>query len=155
MSRSKRRKLWIEARIQGALARRIVMHWAMFFVIAFTFSVVFQFLSDPFMPFAAYWTTVWKVHGPLLLTMVLILPAFLYDSVKLSNRFVGPIIRFRNSIRDLSRGQPVKPIEFRGDDFWKELADDFNGMIEKVQSSEAFQATTVVPRESRQSVDSN
>ena len=70
-----------------------------------------------------------------------------YDSVKLSNRFVGPIIRFRKSIRDLSHGKTVQPIVFRGDDYWQELADDFNEMIERVQKSETSQGELIPIRE--------
>ena len=134
-----RKRLWIESRIQGALARRIILHWLAFFVVAIVLTMVFQFLADPFKPLSEYWTGLWATHGPLLITMLLVLPAFLYDTIKLSNRFVGPVVRFRNSIRDFSNGKQVKPIAFRDDDFWQELADDFNKMLESSNQQNAVE----------------
>ena len=59
-------------------------------------------------------------------------PAFIYDTIKLSNRFVGPILRLKNSVRSVADGKPVSPLKFRGGDFWHELADDFNRLNEKL-----------------------
>ncbi len=69
--------------------------------------------------------------------MVSILPTFVYDSMKLSNRFAGPVMRLRESIRDLAQGESVEELKFRDNDFWRELSDDFNAVAKRVHGSEA------------------
>jgi nitrate/nitrite-specific signal transduction histidine kinase len=71
-------------------------------------------------------TAVRKEHGMLFLIMLVISPVFIYDSVKLSNRFVGPMISFRAALNKLSNGEDPGEIRFRQNDFWKELTNDFN-----------------------------
>jgi len=44
----------------------------------------------------------------------------------MSNKFVGPVMRLRNGLRDLAEGRPAQPLNFRDDDFWREMATDFN-----------------------------
>ena len=58
--------------------------------------------------------------------MLVISPVFIYDSVKLSNRFVGPMISFRAALNKLANGEDPGEIRFRQNDFWKELTNDFN-----------------------------
>ncbi len=54
--------------------------------------------------------------------------------MRLSNRFAGPMLRLRRSLRALGRGEYVEPLEFRGADFWQEFADDFNSVLRRVQA---------------------
>jgi hypothetical protein len=48
------------------------------------------------------------------------------DIVRMSNRFVGPVVRLRGALRELAENRPAQPLNFRDDDFWRELATDFN-----------------------------
>jgi hypothetical protein len=51
----------------------------------------------------------------------------------LSNRFVGPLVRLRRSMRKLARGEHVDPICFRDNDFWHDFANEFNAVAARVQ----------------------
>ena len=51
--------------------------------------------------------------------MVILLPVFLYDTVKLSNRFAGPVIRLRRAMQAISQGNAVEKLQFRENDFWR------------------------------------
>ena len=54
----------------------------------------------------------------------------------MSNRFVGPMYRLRNTLRQLADGESVHPIKLREKDFWIDVADDVNRVIKIVQDAE-------------------
>jgi hypothetical protein len=65
------------------------------------------------------------------------MPMFLRDTMKLSNRFAGPMFRLRTSLRGLVSGEQHLPIKFREEDFWQEAARDFNQVLERVERLQA------------------
>ena len=64
--------------------------------------------------------------------IVVLMPIFAYDLLRFSNRFTGPVTRIRKEIRDLTTGAQLEPIEFRGNDFLRELADEYNALREEM-----------------------
>ena len=64
--------------------------------------------------------------------MVLLLPSFIYDAVKLSNRFAGPMVRLKNELGKAADSGELKEISFREGDFWAEIAESYNSMIRSV-----------------------
>ena len=59
------------------------------------------------------------------IVMISMFPAFMLDTIRFSNRFVGPIVRLKSHLRQLSEGK-VQHCQFRNDDFWTDMADEFN-----------------------------
>jgi hypothetical protein len=55
--------------------------------------------------------------------------------VQMSNRVAGPIVRLRGAMRQLAEGRPVAPLRFRENDFWREMADEFNAIAAQLQAS--------------------
>jgi nitrogen fixation/metabolism regulation signal transduction histidine kinase len=96
-------------------------------------SFLLQVLSDPFRPLGYHFANVWITHGPFLIVTVFLLPVFVMDSIKLSNRFAGPIYSLRRAIREIAQGQPARKIKFRRRDFWHDLADDYNAMLLRLE----------------------
>ena len=129
MSRSQRRKVFIDARVQGALARRIILHWVTFLVVASLAAFLLQVLSNPFRPMAEHARDLWQTQGPFLVVMLFLLPAFVVDTIKISHRFAGPIFSLRRTIREIADGKEPRKLKFRSDDFWQDLSDDFNAML--------------------------
>lgn len=80
----------------------------------------------------------WFHYGPALIASLLLLPLVIADIVRLSNQFVGPLLRLRRSMRQLARGEYVEPIEFRDTDFWQDFADEFNGVVARIQEPAPF-----------------
>jgi hypothetical protein len=76
----------------------------------------------------------WYFHGPALVASLLLLPLVVIDIIRVSNRFTGPLLRLRRSMRGLASGERVEPLYFREGDFWKDFADEFNEVIARVQS---------------------
>jgi len=90
-----------------------------------------QYASNPLVPMSEQLKNVWRNQGPFLIVIVTLLPVFVYDTIKLSHRFAGPILRFRRLIQEIGQGKPATKLKFRGNDFWRGLADDFNQLIDQ------------------------
>ncbi|RMF39791.1 MAG: hypothetical protein D6753_13000 [Planctomycetota bacterium] len=132
-----RRKVFVDPQVQGALARRIIGHWCMFMLLAILcLWTVEVFVSEPgdgmLRPLAA----VWSNYTFFWLLMLSIIPAFTYDTVKLSARFAGPIFRFRRYLRAVGDGENPGELRFRNGDFWTELASDFNRVVARIEHLE-------------------
>jgi len=56
----------------------------------------------------------------------LLAPLAIHDLLKTSGRIVGPIVRLKNEMRLLIDHQSERPVEFRDDDAWHELATLYN-----------------------------
>jgi hypothetical protein len=129
MARPRRTKHFIDANVQGALARRIIFHWLVFLGIATLVSFILQVLSNPFRPLSTHAQAIWWTHGPFLVVTVFLLPVFIVDTIKLSHRFAGPIFAMRRAIREVVQGKPARKLKFRRLDFWHDLAEDYNAML--------------------------
>ncbi|HVT27280.1 MAG TPA: hypothetical protein VHE81_04615 [Lacipirellulaceae bacterium] len=132
MAIPRRKKQFIDSNVQGALARRVILHWLVFTLITAVVTFILQVLADPFRPLSAHLHDMWLVQGPLLLVMVFLLPVFVMDTIKLSNRFAGPIFSLRRAIREVAQGGAPKKLKFRRHDFWRDLADDYNNMLSRL-----------------------
>lgn len=134
----KRGKVYVDSLVQGALARRIVAHWCVFFALSLiSLGALELFMGDPALTLQGHLAVLWSKYAFFVILMVAILPTFVYDSMKLSNRFVGPIMRLRESIGALAKGEKVTELKFRDNDFWKELSDDFNVVAARAQDSKS------------------
>jgi hypothetical protein len=133
MARPRRKKQFIDANVQGALARRIILHWVVFLMVATLAAFVLQVLSNPFRPLVAHARDMWWTHGPFLLVLVFLLPVFVVDTIKLSHRFAGPIFALRRALREIVQGKPPRKLKFRRYDFWHDLAEDYNAVLLRLQ----------------------
>jgi len=131
-----RGKLFVDSVVQGALAKRVLLHWCVFFFLSLIslFAIEF-FTTGPNITFAEHLQHLWSKYGFFILLMLAIVPTFIYDTVKLSHRFVGPIIRLRNSIRMLADGEKVAELQFRDNDFWSEISEDFNRAARRIDGA--------------------
>ena len=138
----RRTKHFIDSHVQGALTRRIIFHWLIFMLVASAVAFVLQVLSDPFRGIKSHLQDLWWAQGPFLLVMLFLLPVFVLDAIKLSNRFAGPIFSLRRAIRSVVAGETPRKLKFRTRDFWKDLADDYNAMLSKLGALEEKSETT-------------
>jgi hypothetical protein len=126
MSSQKRQRLFIDGPIQSALLLRATMYWGVCLIVQVLMVVLFAVLTSSPDSFYANVENLWRHLQLSVVAAILVLPMMLFDIVKLSHRWVGPVFRLRSSLHALSRGEPVTPIRFREGDFWQELAGDFN-----------------------------
>lgn len=138
-----RTQYFVDGAVQGALLRRLLMHWAVMLGAVGAFLYFVELLgADP--QRAA--VNVLRRHGPSVVALLALVPVFVVDLFRLTNRFAGPMVRLRRAMQALGRGEQVKPIEFREGDFWQELAADFNRVIRRVETAPT--ATPAVESES-------
>ncbi len=131
MPKPRRTKHFIDSRVQGALARRIIVHWLIFLAVGSLVAFMLQVLSDPFRSLASHAQNMWWTHGPFLLVLTFLLPVFVVDTVKLSHRFAGPVYALRRALRELALGEQPRKLKFRKRDFWHGLADEYNAVLVK------------------------
>lgn len=126
---NKRKKHFADRSVQGAMLLRLVVHWAVFLVVAGAFLFFVELLAGTPRETGK---SLASRHGPTVLAVFALAPIFLRDLCKLTNRFAGPMVRLRRAMRDLADGREVAPVQFRDGDFWQELAEDFNRVRTRV-----------------------
>jgi signal transduction histidine kinase len=134
MSKKMRRQHWVDSRVQGTLVRRILFHWCAFFVVTLMcVSVMHLLLGDPNKTIVERATTPGSSMMLIGVIMLALFPAFALDTIRFSNRFVGPIARLRRYMRELTAGEAINSLAFRDNDFWSEVADEFNAVSDMVR----------------------
>ena len=127
-----RKKLYVNREVQGALLLRSVLHW-FFYMCAILLTVVIVTAVRDRSELAIKLVFKSFVYfSPAIIASVILLPLFIYDILKQSNRVAGPIVRLRNEMKKLANGENVKELRFRDGDHWKELAEDFNTLRAQV-----------------------
>jgi len=135
--KAQRKKLFVDTKVQGALVARTILYWLSCVITISLMILCWRIVTGPVQMFSTHLDDMWFFHGPAIIASLLLLPLVLIDILRLSNRFTGPLVRLRRSMRALARGEHVEPIEFRDDDFWHEFADEFNALAAKIQDQPA------------------
>lgn len=136
MGHSKRKRNYVDGHVQGALLRRIFGHWVFFFSVSALAVVSLQtLLGDPGVSVSDRIRSELAEFSVMGVVMLSLLPAFMLDTVRFSNRFVGPIGRFRRHLRELKNGE-INQCNFRDGDYWTEMAVEFNDIASLVESQQ-------------------
>ncbi len=151
MSR-KRKRFLVEKQVQGALGWRIAAHWFAFLGLSVFATCSLQILGN--FESGSLWGSFQKaLLGQVgsIAVLLALLPWFIHDSLKLSNRFAGPMIRLHKSIIELTKSSEVLPVTFRSQDFWQEIAVDFNELQLRVLAERELLAKHGLVKESEES----
>lgn len=122
-----RRRTYVDSHVQAALCRRIFLHWCVFFAAVLFVICGLQVLLGT--PGQTWSQRLGAQLGPTFFlgaVVLSLLPAFMLDVVRFSNRFVGPIARLRRGMRELAEFGNTEEIRFRDGDFWADAASEFN-----------------------------
>lgn len=124
--------------VQSFLAVRLCMHW-IFFLLANAIGVVawMRLFALPTASWDEIQSQFLTSFLPILIVSIALFPVFILDSVRLSNRFTGPVFRLKKVLTSLAKGNQEAPIEFRENDFWKSLANDFNKVVALARAESA------------------
>lgn len=151
-----RGKIFIDPVVQTALVKRLVLHWFIFFGLSMLSLLAMEtMLGDPGISYAERFSTLWSKYGLLVLIMGAIMPMFVYDTIKLSHRFAGPIFRLRMTFKSLAQNSPPSPMKFREGDFWNDIAADFNVVQARLERAErrVAELEAAQPNQSQNSED--
>ncbi len=127
-----RRRYFIDKKVQGALLIRTVWYWGFCLLTIGIMLAIWRSFTGPAQVFYDHFHDIYYRYGPALIASILLLPIVVLDVIRLSNRFAGPVYRLRDVLQRVARGEKVEPIQFRDDDFWKEIADDFNAIVDRL-----------------------
>jgi hypothetical protein len=151
MSQIRRRQLFVDARLQGALILQVSLYWFYcLLTVAMLALIWIVFVKRP-LSSADLFQELWMSCGPALLGSVLLLPLVLLDCIRVSNRFAGPMLRISREMKALADGKIARPVRLREGDFWLNFAEDWNQVL---QHSENLRNSSdqAVPSPSSQSV---
>ena len=143
MSKSTRRKTnFVDPETQLSLLKRITFHWGSFIVANSVALMIWLMLfeQEPHSSWGETFSLFLQRYAPFLIISAAMLPIFLRDTMRLSNKFAGPIQRLRRAMEGVAQGTHVKPIGFRRGDFLQDIATDFNLMLARCQRAEANSA---------------
>ncbi len=132
---NKRRQYLIDRRTQFKIAGQLVALWFAGIAIVAGFPLfamlmyggIIAKLPMP-MIFEQIFDAVWF---PLMMALIVV-PLGVWYSFRFSNRLAGPIFRVNREITRLAGGIDSCPVTLREGDFFKELAESFNGLREQV-----------------------
>jgi hypothetical protein len=144
-----RKRLFVDSKVQGALLVRAAVYWLCCIAVMTVMLICWEVFSAPGSISEIQFDQLWYRYAPALAASLLMLPFILLDVVRISNRIVGPIFRMRNYMRQLAEGKPVESLQFRQDDFWRDMAGEFNALstiVQKARQTGCGQATVVMDR---------
>lgn len=152
MSQIRRRQMFVDARLQGALLLQVALYWLYCLLsVAFVALIWIVFIKRP-LSSTDLFQELWNSCGPALLGSVLLLPLVLLDCLRISNRFAGPMLRLRREMKAFGEGKVACSVLLRDGDFWWDFAEDWNrvlvrykGLPGTAQPLNASQATQPPP----------
>lgn len=121
--------------------RHLVQSWLLSLVAISTLTLLgWMFIHpgmDAFVGPKAFMVEVLPMGVVGLAAALLIMPLVLWRLVALSHRFVGPIVRLRRVMGEVVEGGEPKPITFRRGDYWNELAEHYNALLQRFEEDRA------------------
>lgn len=139
---SRRKSFLVDREVQTAIVLRSMVHYVVFIAVAFLFAGSLQALVEhPCNSFSELMRYVVSRNALSLLVGVSLMPVFVYDTIRATNRFAGPISRLRGALRAIGKGERAQLMQLRRDDFWQDLATEWNKAVEKLHQSSSQQSS--------------
>lgn len=137
----RRGRMLVDFEVQTSLLRKIAAHWALLLLAnslgLFCWTAL---MNAPVESWSELTLNFIRSYIPVLIISLALLPVFLLDAAKLSNRFAGPMVRIRRALTSVLAGDKVEPVKFRENDFWRSLAEDFNQALKQRDQLQAAQS---------------
>lgn len=136
----RRRRYFVDPKIQGALLLRMVRYWLLSITVLACLILLGWIFICPgigcLMVIQEQLPSAIGTFTVALAASVIVLPVIAYDCIRMTNRFVGPMYRLRRTMEAAANGQPVAPLQFREGDFWHEFGHSFNKLLERIERLE-------------------
>ena len=134
-----RKNFLVDPQVQRALGRRILIHWMSLIGCLLCANLFFSFIASLGGDADLRSVVLASLRSQITVVgvMLLLLPIFHRDTLRLSNRFAGPMSRLRTGVKALAQGQRVRPLKFRSGDFWQDMAGEFNRLAARMDELEA------------------
>ncbi len=123
-----RQQVWVDRRVQGVLVGRVILYWFCAVLYVGVGSACFQYYQNPELTMATHARILFGQMWPWLPSAIMLLPLAIYDVVRLSNMFAGPVFSLRKHFAALRKDIACAQLVFREDDYWRDLATPINDM---------------------------
>ncbi len=131
----KRTRHWIDPPLQLQLLARLGFYLVAYSLalihVAFLYDVISNLPAALNQGVVVYYSEFFARQLPLLAALILVLPIFLYDMIKFSHRFAGPLYRFRKTLEAMAADRPVASVKIRKHDFLRNWVVPLNTVIQK------------------------
>ncbi len=107
-----RQRVWVDRSVQGVLVGRVVLYWFAAILYIGVGSACFQYNQNPDWTLTKHFQALFQQAWPWLPTTIMVLPLVIYDVVRLSNLFAGPVYRLRNHFENLRRDIAARDFSF-------------------------------------------
>lgn len=134
MATTRRSQLYINPPFQRPIVRRVCIYWFICLLFITLPLVIAETMADPSKLFVHHLGQLLYRFWPAYVSMLCLLPFLLLDCLRVTHRVAGPIVRVRQQISKVLKGESVTPINFRSDDPWREFADEVNQLVAAGQS---------------------
>ena len=84
--------------------------------------------------------------APVAVASLLLLPLLMREMLIDNNRVEGPLRRLGGEIQKLRDGEAIRPLQLREGDCWRDLADDFNALVDQIHSERNQTVDDTPPR---------
>jgi hypothetical protein len=136
MMTKKRARLWVDPEVQGALILRVLVYWlACMIFVTLPLALIYAF-ANPGKYLHEHYLNLLLRHWPVLAALTAMIPFIIYDTIRFSHRFAGPISRLRRELIRYEEGEEIFPIHFRKGDFWRDVVDRINNVVERAETAE-------------------
>jgi hypothetical protein len=72
------------------------------------------------------------------LAVFLLVPLLTLEALRFAHRLVGPLYRFRKTLRAIGAGEAVGLVELRNGDMLQDFKDDLNAMLKRLEQQGAI-----------------
>lgn len=135
MHPKKQRRLFIDRRIQGDLFRRVVLYWMLCMLVVLYMAVAWLVLPSNPKSLSEFLSITYNRLGPVLTTSLLVLPLVLIDCLRISKHIADPVHHLHREMKRLAQGLEAAPVHLPQDDYWHEVANDFNRLLKRVDEN--------------------
>lgn len=134
--RKKRFRLFADWKLQGMFCMRICAYWLICQAAMVVTILGFLTLAGQSEVGVAVDDSPWRFISPAIVASFLFLPLLLLDNLRFTNRFAGPIYRFRKDFQKLADGEDVSRLDFRKGDYFSDLSKNFNAIQSRLKQAE-------------------
>ena len=130
---------YVDRLVQGTLVRQIVVHWIAFSIATTFVLALLTWMMNPFAGQREFLGQVAYRLSPIVLSAIFLVPLFIRDTIQFSHRMVGPMVRIRRELAKLAAGKKATRMEFRPNDYWQEVAGEFNSLCDYAEKQASLQ----------------
>lgn len=135
--RGQRKKLFVSRSIQGVVMSRFALYWIGYHFTLWHGMLLYGYIRGNVltaftgggMSFWEYYVKFFQANNTILIAAAAICPIMLWDTLRVTHRIAGPVIRFKDVLKRLGRGEQVEKVELRDQDLMDDLRDAFNEFL--------------------------